>query len=313
MRLTVPSVITTLLLASAATVQAQVCVAIDETRDTLSAQERTAAVLHVGRQFELAGETFVQGDCPSQYKLSHITLGRTILVRLTGPGGEREGSALGLDDLPALYSQMVRSIVTGRPMAGFNVVDRTNVTAAQSSVERVTADTFWYARLGYGGLFGDRAYGVPSVGFGARVELDSLGLDVSFLNFQTSSYDYVSQGANAGTLLKLQALHYFSPKANRSFYGGGGASWGTASFGQGWSGSGLQGEITAGYELPRASTLRAFVEMNAMLPMYQVSRFDYPSNYNYRLPTPPPKQLRYAPSLTVSMGFGWSRDRHRRD
>src|SRR4029079_18749924 len=144
---------------------------------------------YVGRQFELAGESFVQGDCPSLYRLSHITLGSTILVRLTGPGGEREASALGLDDLPALYSQMVRSIVTGRPMSGFNVVDRTNVTAAQSSVERVTADTFWYARLGYGGIFGDRASGAPSIGLGTRIELDSFGLDVSFLNFQASPYD----------------------------------------------------------------------------------------------------------------------------
>src|SRR5438067_6671569 len=127
--------------------RAQVCVAIDETRDTLSAADRTAAVLLLGRQFETAGEHVATDPCANRYVVSHIVLGRTIFVTLAGPAGQREGTALGLDDLPALYNQMVRSIITGRPMTGFNVVDRTNVTAAQSSAERVRGDSLWYARL----------------------------------------------------------------------------------------------------------------------------------------------------------------------
>ncbi len=130
-----------------------VCVAIDEAHDTLSPRERSAALLMLSKQFEINGNRVADGDCEMRYTLSHIQLGERISVTLSGPGGSREGTALGLEDLAALYSQMVRSIVTGRPMSGFNVIDRTNVTAAQDApAHRIHPDSFGYARLGYGGV-----------------------------------------------------------------------------------------------------------------------------------------------------------------
>ena len=45
-------------------------------------------------------------------------------------------------------------------------------------------DSFWYARLGYGGVFGDGFTGGPALGFGFRGGFDSFGIDVSFFNFQ---------------------------------------------------------------------------------------------------------------------------------
>src|SRR5215470_2705911 len=108
---------------SAAAARGDVCIAVDTAHDTLSPADRAAAVLLVGKQFELAGERVAGDGCPNPYTLSHIMLGNRITVTLAGPLGRREGEALGMDDLPALYSQMVRSLVTGRPMAGFNVVD----------------------------------------------------------------------------------------------------------------------------------------------------------------------------------------------
>src|SRR5262245_24155031 len=171
---------------AAGTANADVCLKIDEQRDTFSPADRSAAVLLLAKQFESAGERVVSPECPALYTVSHIMLGNTIVVTLAGPRGQREGTALGLDDLPALHNQMARSIVTGRPMEGFNVVDRTNVTVAQTQTasERVPADSVWYVRLGYGGVLGDRFYGGPSLGFGYRLELEKLGLDVSFFNFQ---------------------------------------------------------------------------------------------------------------------------------
>src|SRR6266545_6330599 len=115
------------------TAGADVCITVDEAHDTFSPQDRRAAVLLVARQFELAGERVASEGCSTPYTVSHVRLGETIVVTLSGPNGHREGTALGLDDLPALYSQMVRSMVTGRPMAAFNVVDRTNVTEAQAT------------------------------------------------------------------------------------------------------------------------------------------------------------------------------------
>src|SRR5258708_3008618 len=95
------------------TAPADVCVTVDEAHDTLSPQDRAAAILLVARQFELAGRGAVSEGCPAAYTVSHVMLGNTIVVTLSGPNGPREGTALGLDDLPALYSQLVRSMVTG--------------------------------------------------------------------------------------------------------------------------------------------------------------------------------------------------------
>ena len=302
------------------TADSGVCIVIDEARDTLMPQDRTAAILFLTRQFELAGRR-VSDNCAAGYTVAHVQLGEHIFVTLSGAGQTREGTATGLSDLPSLYSQMVRSILSGRPMTGFNVVDRTNVTTPQASAKRVHSDRYGYARLGYGAISGDHVYGAPSMGFGYRVELDSIGLDVSFLNWQGRTGTYgSSSSAMTSALLKLQALHFVRPTANASPYFGGGLSWGISDFGGGsvdyrsptyrtsWHGSGLQGELTFGYELPRASTFRVFVEANAVLPFYAVASTTYPYPGTDRSTT---IDRRYAPSLVVSVGVGWQRSRER--
>jgi hypothetical protein len=304
------AVVMTAAVASAQTRAARVdaCVTIDEARDTFSPQERTAALLLLAKQFELAGQPVVSEGCPVFYAVSHVRLGETIVVTLSGPDGQREATALGLDDLPALYSQMVRSIVTGRPMTGFNVVDRTNVTASQTSLRRVQADSFGYGRLGYSSVRGDHGYGLSGFGFGYRAEFDSFGLDVSFLNsaFKTSDQNYNSYGSQssnggfAGSLLKLEALHFMNPTANASAYLGGGVSYGWTDFGNNWHGSGLQGELTAGYEFPRASTLRVFVQADVVLPFYTARSETFSPASGFVT------AHRYAPSVGISAGFGWS-------
>jgi hypothetical protein len=287
-----------------------VCITVDEAHDTFSPQDRTAAVLLVAKQFELAGKRVVPEGCSTAYTVSHVLLGNTIMVTLSGPNGHREGTAIGFDDLPALYSQMVRSMVTGRPMSGFNVIDRTNVTASQASPKRVQSNSFGYARLGYSNIFGDQSYAGPGFGFGYRAELDSFGIDVSFLNFQvktpdsnSNSYYYAgpSNGAFAGSLLKLEGLHFTNPTANTTAYFGGGLSYGGTTFGSNWHGSGLQGELTVGYELPRASTLRVFVQADAVLPFYTATAQTFSSKSGYTT------AHRYAPSFGVSLGLGRAR------
>jgi hypothetical protein len=293
------------------TAYADVCVTIDAARDTLEPQEQAAALLLLTRQFEQAGERVLPAGCATAYSLSHVRLGNVIVVNLSGPGGVREATALGLDDLPALYSQMVRSVVTGRPMTGFNVVDRTNVTASQAAVRRVHSDSVWYARLGYGSIFGDRVYGTPALGFGYRGEMDPVAIDVAFLNFQLPTSDHYSgsSGASAGSVLKLSGLYFMNPQANRSGYLGGGLSYGyrsggaswnsTTGYRTGWDGHGLQGELTVGYELARATSLRMFLQADAILPFYQVTSETY-SRFGVVTAT----DRRYVPSLVVSIGIG---------
>jgi hypothetical protein len=310
-------------------VGAEVCITVDEAHDTLPPQDRTAALLFLARQFELAGERVAPEGCPMPYTVAHVRLGETIVVTLSGPNERREGIALGLDDLPALYSQMVRSIVTGRPMTGFNVVDRTNVTEAQAaSVKRVESDSFGYARIGYGSILGDSSSGGPTMGFGYRAELDSFGIDVSFLNFQVPSSGSNSaygsaQASMAGSVLKLEGLYFKNPKANATPYLGGGVSYGFTDFGgtagnssgrTSWRGSGLQGELTVGYELPRASTMRVFVQADAVLPFYTLTSETI--GFSPSAPTGAIATIatghRYSPSLVVSVGLGWPRNRRAR-
>lgn len=109
-------------------------------------------------------------------------------------------------------------------------------------------------RLGYGSIFGDHNYGGPVYGFGCRAELDSFAIDVSFFNFQVkttnnnyndsyynNAYSYAppSNGGFAGSMLKIEGLHFMNPTANATAYLGGGFSYGGTTFGSNWQGSGL--------------------------------------------------------------------------
>ena len=129
-------------------------------------------------------------------------------------------------------------------------------------------------------MFGDKFDGGPSVGFvGYRRELDSFGIDVSFFNLQYQSSDrtynyYGSTGSSGqnGEWLKLEFLHFATPLSDRSLYFGAGMGWSVASLdndNRSWSGSGLQGDLSAGYELGRASTIRVFIQTDVGLPFYK--------------------------------------------
>jgi hypothetical protein len=300
-----------LLIGAASTASAEVCITIDDARDTFAPGDRAAALLLVTTQFETEGERVVAAGCAKPFVLFHAQLGDLIIVAMSGQGTTWQATALRLDDLPAIYSQIVRSIVTGRPMTGLNVIDRTNVTSSQAQSRRVHSDSLWYGRLGYGGIFADRSYGTPALGFGYRAELDSFAIDVAFLNHQLPSPGRpYARDASAFSVLKLSALRFLNPQANRSAYYGGGLSYGFRSISRGsypytlgsystsWSGSGLQGELTAGYELARATSLRVFVQADAQLPFYRVTSETRSTN------GPVSTDSRYAPSLVLSIGIG---------
>jgi hypothetical protein len=294
--------------------RADVCVSIDQGHDALSSEEQNAAMVLIRREFEQAGEHMAAAPCAAAYSLSHGRLGDLIVVTISGPNGQREAIAHGTDDLPAVYNQMIQSLMTGKPMTGLNVVNRTNVTVSQSmEPRRVHSDSLWYAKLGYASLSGDNVYGMPALGFGYRAEMDSMAIDVSFLNFQFQPSNYYSSTeASAASFLKLSGLYYVNPTANRTPYFGGGLSYGRSSFGgdygyinntgrfsTNWDGSGLQGELTAGYELARATSFRVLLQGDAVLPFYQVESQTF-SKFGVPIST----DRRYAPSFVISIGIG---------
>lgn len=193
-------------------------------------------------------------------------------------------------------------------------------SAPQAST-RVDFDFFGYGRIGYGRVLGEGGAADPVAGFGARSRWDRFGADISFLNMSPSARGVgVAPGATGVSLLKLEALYFLGPRAHASAYMGGGVSWGSVSgyesapasssrsaSGSDWNGSGWQGELTAGYELPRAGALRAFIQADATLPFYRTVGQSYASS-NGR-PVPVEIGRRYNPSIALSVGVGWQRHR----
>jgi hypothetical protein len=176
--------------------------------------------------------------------------------------------------------------------------------------------SFGYARLGYGTVFGEDAHAAPAIGFGYRGELESFALDISFFNYVIGTQTY-SADVFAGSLLRLQAVRFLNPEADRSAYIGGGLSWGSVHVGRestptsyvnGWHGSGLQGEVTAGYELARTSPVRIFVQADVGLPMFYArsETMTFVRTPPGVFPTSDPEK-RYVPSAVVSVGIGWQR------
>jgi hypothetical protein len=294
---------------SAGIARADVCVSVDQAHDTFSDADRGAALILLARQFEAEGQQVVSEGCTARYQISHVKFGDTITVTLTGPGGQRQAVALGMNDVLALYSQLVRALLTGEEVGSMRkVVDRTNVIAAQAAPLRVQADSLFYVRLGYGGAVGNGSKAGPAMGLGFRRELDAFAIDMSFMNVQTQARrDYYYGGGGAtGSFLKLEVLRFNNRRANSSAYWGGGASWGAVNASSGntyWNGSGLQGELTAGYEMLRASNIRMFVQTDVVLPFYSATAV----TYSYPRPPQTITDKRYMPSAAVSFGLGWGK------
>ena len=294
--------------------EASACVKVDINRDNLTEQERQAATMLLTQALEKSGQAVVVSGCDQTYVLSHVKLGTNVSITLAGPQGYRQATAHGLEDLPNWYDQMVRSLLSGQPMSATGMgVTRDNVAVTQVVPNRVEAELDWYARLGYGLTFGGDLRKGPALGFGYRYELDNLGIDFSFLNFMVDSNNDNSSNASVGvtaTWIRLQALYFFNSMANGSTYLGAGLGWGAAATAEtvtdsagnvtsaAFSGSGLEGQVTAGYEFLRASTIRLFAQADLTLPFYMAHSSFYGSTSN---------ESRYLPSATFSLGIGWGR------
>jgi hypothetical protein len=291
---------------------AAVCVSLDASRDNFTEQDRAAAVSLLAQTLQQQGLEVSNQNCLGTYVVSHLRLGNSVTVNMQGPQGYRQATARAIEELPSLYSQMVRSLITGQPMGvGIGTTDRTNATAAQQAPNRVEADSLWYARLGYGAIPSPIFSSGPDVGFGYRYELDNIGIDLSF-NLMIPSRGSAASGTSAagvsGSWIKLEGLYFANPMANSSIYYGGGVSWGAAAIANAnsaYSGSGLQAELSVGYEMLRASTIRLFGQINGTLPLYTVTQ-DAFFDPNTGLISSG-SNTGYAPSFSASIGIGWGR------
>lgn len=295
---------------AARTASAAVCVTVDATRDNLPEADRNALQTLLANTLAQHGQQVDTQNCAGTYVVHHVRLGNSVSIFLQGPQGYRQATARVVEEVPSVYSQMVRSLLTGQPMGNANdTVDRQNVTMAQQAPRRVEADSLWYLRLGYASSFGASTRGGPAFGFGYRYELDNLGVDVSFLNFMFDSGDSDNDGTTdsagaTGSWVKLMGLYFLNPLANRSSYLGAGISFGSTAVVDNaavYSGSGLQAEASLGYEFLRASSIRMFVQADATLPFYRIK------NTTFGPTGTASSDSAYAATFAVSFGIGWGR------
>lgn len=288
---------------------AATCVSVDEERDGLSAEERQSTRTLFEEALGESGVSVGREGCTETWTLYHIRLGESVTAVVQSPKGTRRERVKSIEELPATYSQMARSILHGvENTAESSAVDRRNVTQSQSRRRRISADAIWYAKLGYGSTPAAGFHAGPSFGFGRRWELDHIGINLGFLNFIMYQDSDEFEGVSAGWI-ELGADYFFDAFANSSAYVGAGLSLGNHSIpaagGGNYENAGLQGKASFGYEMFRASTIRLLGQVDATLPMYRLTRT-----------TLDPASLTegtdhvYAPTFTLTLGLGWGSRSH---
>jgi len=282
---------------------ASACVAIDAGRDGLSDEERLSTRTLFEEALVEAGVNVAREGCDETWTLYHVRLGESITVVVQSPRGTRRERVQRIEDLPAIYHQLAHSIQSNTENTNDSGnVDRRNVTEEQSDRRRVTADAIWYAKLGYGSTPAAGFHGGPAFGFGRRWELDSICINLGFLNFIMYQESDEFTGASAGWI-ELGADYFFDPYANSSAYMGAGLSLGNHSIPDpdgAYENAGLQGKATVGYEMFRASTIRLLAHLDATLPMYRLSRTVVDP-----LTLIEDRQHVYSPTFQLSLGLGW--------
>jgi hypothetical protein len=199
-------------------------------------------------------------------------------------------------------------------MTGFLIVAaagaaRADDTPSQMSVRRVRSDSFGYLLLGFGRVFGNQTYRGPNDGIGYRAELDSFGVDVAASLLRCACGGPEPEPVGMGW--NVTGLYFLKPAGDASMYVGGGLGQGGTEFSNynvssstSWHGSGLQGRLTAGYEVSRAGTRdRLFVQADAVLPFYRTRGETVIFSRTARRVT---TKRRYTPSLSISVGIGFN-------
>lgn len=282
---------------------ASVCASVDSTKDNLDESDRTATATLFRQSLEAEGKQVVTDGCTERWTVYHIKLGDSVTVVMTSPHGTRREKVNSVEDIPNVYSQMIRSLESGDAITREgSMVDRRNVRDDQAVQNRVEADSLWYLRLGYGTILGGGISGGPGFGFGYRHELDHIGIDASFLNFVLADSDNNGADGFSGSFVRLMGLYFLDPYGNSTPYFGAGLSWGGVAVDRdniGYGDTGLQGELTVGYELLRASTIRLFGQVDGAFPFYLADGQDAQGNHV--------SQSLWAPTVTLSLGIGWGK------
>jgi hypothetical protein len=175
-------------------------------------------------------------------------------------------------------------------------INRRNVPIDLANPLRVKTDQLFYVKLGYGGIVSDYTAQGAAGGLGYRYEMDNVAVDLSLLNCVFGQKGNDGIGCN---FVQLQGLYFFNPLGNSSPYCGGGIGYSLIYIddndGNKYSGNGVAGIATLGFETMRVSTIRLFIQLDATLPFFKLKGKDN-SIENKKI---------YGSTLMLSMGIGF--------
>ncbi len=284
------------------------CIVIDETKDQLTESDRKAAKFHFEFTLKKEGYTINDADCKEKFVVFHAKLGESITAFIESPKGARDMTAKNVEDLPNIYSQILKSLTIGVASGDLSATTRTTVTSKQTeNPKRVAAEGLFYGRIGYGLITDAGNKSGAFLGLGYRLELDKFGIDFSALNISInggsddkSSFDM--------ELVKIGALYFLSKDEPESFYFGGGASYGLSDIyndKKTYKGSGVRAAITGGYEILRTSNVRFFIQSDLVLPFYKCKEYYETEDGDEKITAD--GGAKYSPTIVISIGIGRGR------
>jgi len=251
------------------------CVALDGDRDNLSADEQEAASQLLEQALIVQGvdrvdreDTEDSGDCDSTWSVSHVRLGESITVTLSGEGESEMMTVGGLEELPDAYARLIVALLTGEAVADTATRDTVTDDEAEGA-GRINVERLLYLQLGGGGLYHsvDGGRGGIVAGPGLRSELDrwafDLGLKVSFSPSEPPEYSH--------GLFQLQVLRFADGTANSTLYYGGGIGLSGGSGSEDTEKAAPELGVTVGYEFFRATNIRLFTQASLTAPLYSYS------------------------------------------
>lgn len=122
--------------------------------------------------------------------------------------------------------------------------------------------SFVYFKLGAADSYSTSKEQVaPGVGVGYRWNFGRSALDLS-TSYTSGEFLKSERTAAFFTLPKVAYLHYLSPLATNSLYGGAGLAWGGIRTKEGSDFVGLIPSLSVGYEMQRTSAWKSFVQLD---------------------------------------------------
>ena len=174
-------------------------------------------------------------------------------------------------------ARWARVVVAAAALALLAGAASARAASEELASRRVPSKNLFFVRIGYGYATGPSEGGGALLGLGWRRELNRVALDVSFANVLLLSKGndnaYSSEPINHGsfTPVAVGVNYHFRPLASGTPYAG--LGFGIRIFHPEFEpANSFDVRLNCGYEMLRASTVRLFVQADAILPTYKLRR-----------------------------------------